>query len=326
MTASDVAAICGENPYETPDGVMRKKMYRIVMPDNENTLHGRKYEPVAINIVSGMTMDGSKVKQVYYIKFVKHKKYRWLGGTVDGLVELEDGRVFVLEVKCPKKRRIINGIMPAYYMPQVQTYMFVTRFMACAFVQYKPQMGLRGKEKIDVTLVLRDEWYMPIRLPILKEFRDRMVLWRYIQEQRSACAVSMLQDRWLTSMEKQGRRSAPNHRCVLNSERARRGMHMVNLVLMMSMCKKRAKMLHERFNMESRKNDTFYVTMYDELKLCSRPMKLCECMMGSIVCMVEIDAEYVPYDNRSYVQQRRKGYVTLNKMTDDNTKCIVVCE
>lgn len=300
VTASDIAAICGENPYETADGVLRKKMFHVVTPDNENTIHGRKYEPIAIGQVKGKVIDGSKVKQVYYIKYVAHPKYTWLGGTLDGIIELEDGRVFVMEVKCPLKRRIIDGLIPSYYMSQVQTYMFITGLNACVFVQYKPKMGPRSKEKLDLTLIKADEWYIPIRLRILKQFRDRMVIWRYVQEQMGIMAVNALKNRWLGKRCLSGKRPLPDHKCTVHNERLRNGIHHTNMVLMLSMCRDRLAIVkrsgkpksivdHDQCVSQKKVVDMTYDIMYKELLLCSQPLKLCECMMGSIICFVSYD-------------------------------------
>lgn len=200
VTASDIAAICGENGFETPVSVLRKKMLHTSMPDNEFTLHGKKYEPVAIAKVVAGSVDGSKVKAVHYLKFLQGEDVPWIGGTLDGVLELEDGRVFVLEVKCPLKRRIVDGCVPGHYMSQIQTYMFLTGLNACVFAQFAPY-GLRGVRKpspevLSLTLVARDPRYIPLRLPLLKRFRDRLVGWRHVGEQALSCAVAVAQHVW----------------------------------------------------------------------------------------------------------------------------------
>ena len=200
VTASDVAAICGENSYETPVSVLRKKMLRLSTPDNEYTLHGKEYEPVAIAKVAAGSVDGSRVKAVHYLKFLQGEEVPWIGGTLDGVLELEDGRAFVLEVKCPLKRRIVDGCVPGHYMSQIQTYMFLTGLNACAFVQFAP-LGLRGVRKpspevLSITLVARDPRYIPLRLPLLKRFHDRLVGWRHVGEQALSCAAAVAQHVW----------------------------------------------------------------------------------------------------------------------------------
>ena len=200
VTASDVAAICRESSYETTEEVLRKKMFHTSFPDNKFTLHGKKYEPVAIAKVAAGSVDGSKVKAVHYIKFVQAADVPWIGGTLDGILELEDGRVFVLEIKCPLSRKIVDGFVPFHYMSQIQTYMFITGLNACAFAQFAPA-GLKGVRKpspeiLSITLVTRDPGYVPLRLPMLKAFHDRLVGWRHVGEQVLTSAVAVAQHAW----------------------------------------------------------------------------------------------------------------------------------
>lgn len=295
VTASDIAAICGENPYENPTGVMTKKMFKIRTPDNENTAHGRKYEPIAISMLKGKIIDGSKVKNVYYVNYLNHHKYTWLGGTLDGIVELEDGRVMVLEVKCPLKRRIISGVMPAYYMSQIQTYMFITGLNVTIFLQYRPVLGLRGKEKLDIILVKADPSYIPMRLPTLKGFRDKMVIWRYIQEERCTALSGLLKSLWKQKRHN-GKMPVPDHQCDASSGSSRILLHMVNYVLVSNMCKKRQGLLEGRvadtsktYDVCSPHTDSVFLSMWEELKACSKPLSICECMVGDIVCYVKMD-------------------------------------
>jgi len=278
VTASDLASICGENPYKKSDEVLRDKRYRITFGDNENTLHGKRYEPVAIEIISRMTIDGSKVKNVYNITFVQHGKYGWIGGTLDGLVELEDGRVFVLEVKCPLKRRIQTGVMPDYYMPQVQTYMYITGLNACIFFQYRPPMGLRGKEKMDVLLLKRDPLYIPTRLRTMKTFRDKMVVWRYAQEQCMTCVALYIQNRWRSKRMFKGK-----------SMQYRSGVYTTNLLIMLRLCSDRMRFLLQPPEAMCECKDNAYMLMATEMMSTTKPITKKDMGIGDIECVVRVE-------------------------------------
>src|SRR6056300_718666 len=76
LTASDAATAIGENKYQTPDDLLRKKC-GLGMPftGNEATEWGTKMEPVAIEIFEEKY--GEKVNELWLIP---HEKYPWLGG------------------------------------------------------------------------------------------------------------------------------------------------------------------------------------------------------------------------------------------------------
>jgi len=48
ITASDVAAILGYNPYESKLNVLEKKIKKINIGNNNAISHGNKFEPLAI--------------------------------------------------------------------------------------------------------------------------------------------------------------------------------------------------------------------------------------------------------------------------------------
>lgn len=311
VTASDIASICGENPYETPHSVLMKKMLHITNFDNENTRHGKKYEPVAIGIVSTMTIDGSKVKAVYYVTYMNHPTYQWIGGTLDGIIELMDGRVFVLEVKCPLKRRIEPGTMPAYYMSQIQTYMYITGLHACVFMQYKPRMTARTKERVDLLLVRRDDQYMPLRLPLLKEFRDKMLIAAYIQEERCTAMANLMKYLWI---QRRNRRAVPDHQCSVVSSTNKRLFFLINYTLVMHMCKMRLSLINRPFDISRCENDALFVHMYNELCSTTHPIRPCECMLGDVLCSVYcppslpyvVTCRYMFGKRRQYKKQREQ--------------------
>lgn len=235
ITASIASSICGENDYCTTHAIRVKKFLKIVEPENENTAHGHKYEPFALDKVRAATVDGSKVKCVYNIDYVKHARYEWLGGTVDGIAELEDGRVFLVEVKCPPKRRIIPGLVPDTYQSQIQLYMFITGLRACLFVQFKPKLTPRQKEVFDITIVRYDPAHIQVRLPLWKQMHDDMVMWKYVWGQVMLASANLLKALWRS---RSVRRSRPSGVEAVEAARAVTRHHVV-FFLVCHLCRRR---------------------------------------------------------------------------------------
>jgi len=165
VTASDVPAICGENPFNCARGVLFKKVFRISSPDTVDTLRGRTNEPVAIKWFCEVTN-----ATVEYPGYLKHAKYPWFGGTVDGIATMPDGRRVVIEVKCPRQ---IKDEIPLHYVGQVQSYMEICDIDMCLFIQSRAA-GPRSPRRLKVRGVERDRGYMALRLPALWRFWERM--------------------------------------------------------------------------------------------------------------------------------------------------------
>jgi putative phage-type endonuclease len=169
VTASDAAAVFGENPFQTRRQVLFSKIFAMPFAGNEATEWGKRYEPVAIAKYRKMT--GAVVT---YPGYRRHAAHPWFGGTIDGLSALPDGRVVILEVKCPMKRTFADGDdVPGQYVAQVQSYMELYDAEECHFVQYKPP-GPRSPEKFTVTVCERDREYMALRMPRLQDFWREM--------------------------------------------------------------------------------------------------------------------------------------------------------
>lgn len=198
VTGSDVAAICGENAYENRRGVLFKKVFRIMGEESEATRHGHKYEPVAAQKFIEKT--GYKVE---FPGYCTSEKYPWLGGTLDGLVTLPDGRRAVLEIKCPLKRQIKENDLPGQYVGQVQTYMEIYDLDLLFFVQYKPP-GVRAAEKFTIMEVRRDRAYMALRLPILCKFYQEMMVTSAYAE----AVVVVMQRAWRAYLAKKALKTA----------------------------------------------------------------------------------------------------------------------
>lgn len=155
LTASSIATVINENPYENPSTYLAEKCLGKDFEDNINTYHGKKYEPIAQQIYS----------YIYNIDIrefgiIRSSKYSFLGASPDGIGSCYtlDGKFSplvgrMLEIKCPATRKIeisgpliktkkTKGIIPNYYWCQMQLQMEVCDldkcdFWQCEFYEYK---------------------------------------------------------------------------------------------------------------------------------------------------------------------------------------------
>lgn len=163
ITASDIAAVLGINPYESPEDVMYKKCGFKRFSGNEYTSHGNLYEPVARDKYAALYNE-----TVHEIGLVPHPDYPWLGGSPDGITE--SGKL--IEIKCPPKRKI-DGKVPKYYLPQIQILLEILNLEECDFIDFRP-----SPEEFVVVNVKRDRQWFRDALPVLQKF------WIELQERK----------------------------------------------------------------------------------------------------------------------------------------------
>lgn len=167
LTASDAATAIGLNPYEKPEDLILKKCGHKKFDGNAATFHGNKYEDIARDIYC------EKYGEIAHeIGLHPHPKYKWLGGSPDGITE--SGKL--IEIKCPLKRKITPEV-PVYYMPQIQLLLEILNLEEAVFIQYKPaEIAWPGAEEFEVTDVKRDRDWFEKYFPVMDEFWKR-VLW-----------------------------------------------------------------------------------------------------------------------------------------------------
>jgi len=128
LTSSDAASALGINPYSTSDELIFKKCnFSAPFVGNIATRHGEKYEDEAIEkYCKVMGMVNVEFGLISY-KDVPREDHRseldFLAGSPDGIaLELnytEESEPIMIEVKCPFRRKPIQGKCPKHYMPQV---------------------------------------------------------------------------------------------------------------------------------------------------------------------------------------------------------------
>jgi putative phage-type endonuclease len=118
------------NPYESKEDYIIKKCSayfgEAVFKDTVFTLWGKKYEEVANRLYSKLY--NTKVDE---FGLISHSRVKWLAASPDGITP--DG--VMLEIKCPKSRKIDITAPPLYYWCQVQIQLEVCDLEECHFFE-----------------------------------------------------------------------------------------------------------------------------------------------------------------------------------------------
>lgn len=181
VTASDVAAILGLNPYCSVAQVMGRKL-GTQKPKKGNIAaieHGVRYEQEAID-----EFCRRQGREVLTFGLIRHKTIPWLGASPDAVTT----RGELVETKCPLMREIRHEITP-YYLPQVQILLEVCDLESAFFVQYRPE-GTWNAMEYDCLEIPRDrEWFARV-LPVLQRFQEEMVAQRRLRSSARALFVT----------------------------------------------------------------------------------------------------------------------------------------
>jgi len=118
------------NHYETREDYIIKKCSAFygenVFKDTIYTLWGKKYEEVANRLYCQLNNTN-----VIEFGLVSHPRLRWLAASPDGITP--DG--VMLEIKCPKSRKIDESCVPLHYYIQTQIQMEVVGLELCDFFE-----------------------------------------------------------------------------------------------------------------------------------------------------------------------------------------------
>ena len=119
--ASEISALTGASPFETPTSLVHKKLHPPDMSKNVACAWGKLFEPFARAYlewehhiqVFGNTISLNLAKD--------HPLYGKVTCSPDGYFQALDGSIVLLEFKCPFKRKIAVHKTPAQYRDQIQT-------------------------------------------------------------------------------------------------------------------------------------------------------------------------------------------------------------
>lgn len=181
------------NPYATRDEYIIRKTNSFYgessFKDTPFTLWGKKYEEVATRLYC-------KIMNTRVIEFglLPHSRLKWLAASPDGITE--DG--VMLEIKCPKSRKIVEGYPPFYYWIQVMIQLEVADldycdFLECEINEINTEEEFLKKQPIgkqDIGIILQDPsikkpelkfYYPPIELVTAQDYID----WKNIEIQKN---------------------------------------------------------------------------------------------------------------------------------------------
>jgi putative phage-type endonuclease len=224
ITASEVAAILGENPYEGAEDVaMRKRGLGKPFTGNVATRYGQAHEAAAIAAYcAALGRVSFEVGLIDYesVHGATPEGPFFLAGSPDGITVLRAARAehetatpdsaprvvrvlgpngderppvitrealsaflhseptekgtrgdlepVMLEVKCPFRRKIVQGTIPRHYYAQVQINMLICGLPRADFVEYRPPPNF----ELNIVRVVPDIEWLRAAMPKLRAFHD----------------------------------------------------------------------------------------------------------------------------------------------------------
>ena len=173
ITGSVVDTIVGNNPFgDVHDLVLEKAGMPSTFHGNEATEWGTLHEPIAIAEYEKVTG-----RRVVELGLTPHRTCPLLAHSPDGISLSTAGPPKLLEVKCPFSRKIKAGVVPPYYLGQLQLGLDTFDLQGAHFVQFRPAKD--GAERtLDITTVVRDESWLPTHLRSFESFWSEVEFWR----------------------------------------------------------------------------------------------------------------------------------------------------
>jgi putative phage-type endonuclease len=166
LTASDIDAVLGTNPYSNRNAVFKKKTRPLkVHTGSYSTDHGIRYEQEACKHFAMAYQ-----KTVFDFGLIVHPTEPWLGASPDGICNTGE----MVEIKCPTSRVILRADQyplgcPSQYYGQVQLQLRCADLHRAYFVQYRPETIVTSEEFVVTVVERSDDWWEK-SLPILRRF------------------------------------------------------------------------------------------------------------------------------------------------------------
>jgi putative phage-type endonuclease len=126
ITASDFAQALGDGKFGTVQQFYKKKCEGEVFVSNPFFKWGNMFEDVALRIYEKM-----QNTKIYQFGLLKHPTYDFFGASPDGITE----KGIMVEIKCPMKRKIIQGDVPKQYYYQIQGQLDVCGLEECDYFE-----------------------------------------------------------------------------------------------------------------------------------------------------------------------------------------------
>lgn len=160
ITATDCPAIMGTSPWTTEYKCWQKKLGLIEdQASNDAMERGKRLEPIIRERFI------KKYSRNMMAAVVESSEYEFLGASLDGI---SDGGKYILEIKTGKKNlydMALAGIIPPYYLDQIQQQLLVTNAEKCFYT-----VGGEEEDKDVVIEVYPDPDFVKTYLPHARAF------------------------------------------------------------------------------------------------------------------------------------------------------------
>jgi len=158
--ASDAACILGIG-FKSAEKLWREKLGLDEVYVNEAMRRGSTLEPKARKAFEDII--GHKFSAAVYI----HDENQWMLASLDGI---NADKTALLEIKCGNEKlheQAKNGIVPAYYLSQMQHQMYVTGVDRCYYFSYNGEEGA-------TVIINRDDKFLNDYLPKARAFWESL--------------------------------------------------------------------------------------------------------------------------------------------------------
>lgn len=135
IMATDASVLMDTNPWKNPLDLWEEKLgIKSSQILNEAVERGHQLEPEARQLA--IDVIGMEFKPVVY----ESDKYSFMAASLDGISQFGE---HLLEIKCPFKEDkhidAIEGLVPLYYIDQIQHQLLVTGASCCFYFSYRPE-------------------------------------------------------------------------------------------------------------------------------------------------------------------------------------------
>jgi len=135
VMGTDIPVILGSNKWKTKLELWEeKKGIRPAQEINEAMKRGMTLEKEARELAINL------IGTNFHPKVIESDEYPWLGVSLDGLDDMY--KKYILEIKCPKEIThvdAVGGIIPVYYVDQIQAQLLVSKADICYYFSYRPE-------------------------------------------------------------------------------------------------------------------------------------------------------------------------------------------
>ena len=119
--ASEVSALTGKSPFETPRTLLKKKVQPLAMHNSIACAWGNLFKPIALKCFEKKHSVSVFSHTVSLNLAENDPLFGKVTCSLDGYFLNSDNKLVLLEFKCPFKQEISKKRVPSYYSDQIQT-------------------------------------------------------------------------------------------------------------------------------------------------------------------------------------------------------------